>query len=145
MADDLNDILIKDAESLMIEFKQKLIDLLLTDRKLNNDSKSINALEINVNLSSKYIELTGVNYFYYVIHGRGPGRFPPPDPVTGKWKIPFPVAAEIAEKGNIQKYKPVANKYSLLVDELIENLQKQSGRVALAYVNNLQTIRFAGG
>jgi hypothetical protein len=135
--------LIKDAAKQIETFKVRLIEILRNDRKLKSDSTSLNSLQVLIKESERYVCLTGVEYMYYVIHGRGPGRFPPPGP-DGKWKIPFPVAAKIAKYGNKDKYKPVADLFDLAYNELIENLTKQSGEIALAYVKKFDTIGTVG-
>lgn len=144
MADDLTKELIDSTTELIEQFKVDLIQLLLTDRKLKNDSRTINSLNIVINESSKYVSLNGVDYIYYVIHGRGPGRFPPPDPITGKWTIPFPVALEIAKKGNRDKYLHVANAFDKLYDEFYEKVKKQAGKIALTYALKIGTLQNVG-
>lgn len=142
MADDITKELIEGTTELMEKFKADLINLLLGERQLQNDSNSVNSLKINVNIGSKYVELKGVPYLYYVVHGRGPGRFPPPDPITGEWKIPYPAAKQIAMFGNKEKYKPVANKYEELISQLIKDVEKKAGEISLAYVNSFLTIKY---
>jgi hypothetical protein len=144
MADSLEHELITEATKSIDEFRAKLHDILQNDRKLKADSKSLNSLKILINESAKYVELAGTDYMYYVIHGRGPGRFPPPDPITGKWLIPFPVAAKIAKFGNKAQYKNVADAFEAAYNELIEKMIKQSGDIALAYVTKFGTIGTVG-
>jgi hypothetical protein len=144
MADDLNKELIQETAKLVEEFKDKLIEILKNDRKLKADSNSLNSIKLVINESSKYVALQGVDYIYYVINGRGPGRFPPPDPVTGKFKIPYPIAKKIAEKGNKDQYKPVADAFNKAYDELIEKIQKKSGDISLAYILKLGTLNNVG-
>lgn len=144
MADELNRQLIEETEILVSEFKQDLIKILQSKRGLKNDSQTINSLRVVVNESSKYVGLMGVDYIYYVIHGRGPGRFPPPDSVTGEWKIPFPVAQEIAKKGNRDKYLHVANAFDRLYDDFIKRVTKKSGEMSLAYALKIGTIKNVG-
>jgi hypothetical protein len=144
MADELTSELIKETAELVEKFKADLIQLLLNDRNLKNDSLTINSLKVVINESSRYVSLTGVDYIYYVIHGRGPGRFPPPDPITGEWKIPFPVALEIAKHGNKAKYLHVANAFDKLYNEFFETVKKKAGKISLAYALRLGTLKNVG-
>jgi hypothetical protein len=145
MADkQLSENLVKETAILVEEFKIRLIEILKNDRRLNSDSNTINSLRLIINESSKYVALMGVDYIYYVIHGRGPGRFPPPNPVTGKFEIPFPIAKEIAEKGNKAKYLHVANAFDKAYEELIEKVKKKSSEISLAYILKIGTLRNIG-
>lgn len=141
MADsDLDKQLLANTTALIEDFRLKLIDILRNDRKLKTDSRSLNSLVVEINESGKSITLWGTSYMYYVIHGRGPGRFPPPDPITGKWKIPFPVAAKIAKFGNKAKYAHVAQAFDKIYNDLLRDLTKQAGNTSLAYVLKLGTV-----
>jgi hypothetical protein len=131
-------------KNLIDEFKVDLINMLINERGLKSDSNTIKSLEVVVNESSKYVGLLGVEYIYYVIHGRGPGRFPPPDPITGEWKIPFPVAKHIAEFGNKDEYLHVANAFDKLYDELISKVVKKSSETSLAYIKKIGTLKTIG-
>lgn len=141
---DLNNELIRETQSLIEQFKIDLINLLKSDRKLKADSKTIESLKVVVSESANYVSLMGVDYIYYVIHGRGPGRFPPPDPITGKWKIPFPVAEKIAKKGNKAEFLHVANAFDKLYNELISKIKKRSGEISLSYIKRIGVIRDVG-
>lgn len=144
MADNLESELLKGTLELVEEFKTNLIQVLLNERKLKSDSNTINSLQVIINESSKYVSLQGVEYIYYVIHGRGPGRFPPPDPITGKFKIPFPVAKKIAEYGNKAEFVHVVKAFDKIYDELIKKVQKKAGETALAYVLKIGTLHNIG-
>jgi hypothetical protein len=145
MADsNLDNELMKETAALVEDFNLRLIEILLNDRKLKSDSRTLNSLRIVVNESSKYVALQGVEYIYYVIHGRGPGRFPPPDPITGKFKIPFPVAERIAKYGNKAQYAPVAAAFDKAYQELIEKVKKKAGKTSLAYIMRIGVIRNVG-
>ena len=141
MADDLSIQLINETKVLIEDFKIQLIKILKNDRKLKSDSRTLNSLKVFADEIGRYVSLHGTDYIYYVIHGRGPGRFPPPNPITGKWEIPFPVAQEIAKHGNKQKYLHVANAFEKAYDELVEKVRKRAGELSLAYILRLGTIR----
>jgi len=141
MADELNSQLIKETELLVEDFKLKLIDILLNERRLKMDSNTIKSLKVISSETAMYVTLSGVDYIYYVIHGRGPGRFPPPDPITGKFKIPFPVAKRIAEKGNRAEFAHVARAFDKAYNEFFEKVKKKSGEISLAYVLRTGTLR----
>ena len=144
MADSLDSELIKETAVLVEEFKMRLFEILQNDRKLKPDSRTLNSLRLVVHESSKYVALQGGENIYYVIHGRGPGRFPPPDPITGKFKIPFPVAERIAKYGNKAQYAPVAAAFDKAYQELIEKVKKKAGQTSLAYIMRIGVIRNVG-
>jgi hypothetical protein len=144
MENDLDRQLIEDTEKMVEQFKEDLIRLLISERQLTADSKTIAGLRVESNLSSMNVKLVGLDYIYYVIHGRGPGRFPPPNPLTGKFEIPFPVAKRIAEFGNKAEYQHVANAFDKLYDEFFEKVQKQAGKTALAYALKIGTLSKIG-
>lgn len=136
----LNDELMNSLRENLTNFREDLVELLTTDRGLNLDSKSVESLITFINESSNYGIITGVNYIYYVIHGRGPGRFPPPDE-HGNWPLPFPAAEKIAKHGNKEKYKPIADKFDRLFSDLFNTIRKDSNNISLAYIKKIGTIR----
>jgi hypothetical protein len=139
MDDELTRQLLDETGKLIDQFKLDLMQILRNDRKLKNDSSSLNSLEIVINESSRYVILEAVDYIYYVINGRAPGRFPPPLP-DGTW-LPYPVGKEIAEKGTKIKYAPVAKAFNELYDKLIEDVNRQAGDISLAYIKRFISIR----
>lgn len=139
MDDELTRQLLDETGKLVDQFKLDLMQILRNDRKLKNDSRSLNSLEVVINESSRYVSLEAVDYIYYVINGRGPGRFPPPLP-DGTW-LPYPVGKEIAEKGTKQKYAHVAAAFDELYNKLIEDINRQAGEVSLAYIKKFIAIR----
>jgi len=141
MADELNSQLIRETETLVEDFRLKLIDILLSERRLKMDSNTIKSLRVVSDETALHVSLMGVGYIYYVIHGRGPGRFPPPDPITGKFKIPFPVAKRIAEKGNIAEFAHVARAFDNAYNDFFQKVKRKSGEVSLAYVLRTGTLR----
>ncbi len=133
MSDKLNDELLKETTYYLEGFQKELIVMLKNDRKLKGRSKTLNSLEIVISASGRYVALMGVDYFYYVVHGRGPGRFPPPYE-NGEWRMPYPVAYKIAKEGNLSKYKPVADKFDNIYDNVVDKLTKKAGEWAMSYL-----------
>lgn len=132
MADKLEIELLRQTKDLIEDFNKEVKTMLVSKRNLSSNSKTINELEVVINESSNYTGLLGVEYFYYVVHGRGPGRFPPPYE-DGTWPLPFPAAKVLAEKGNLAKMRPVADAFDVLVKNLIEKINKKVGDVMLAF------------
>ena len=139
MADKLTEDLINGNRKLVEEFKSELIKLLTTTRGLSGDSKTVKSLEVEFSYTGRYVRLIGVEYFYYVINGRGPGRFPPPDEF-GNWVVPFPIAQKIAAEGNKAEYKHVADEFDELFNKFVERVKKSSGEITLAFIRKNNVI-----
>jgi len=140
MADSL-EIEIRDMiERKVNNFKHDLFNMLTVERGLTSSSKAVESLTIVMNESEKYVGLEAVDYIYYVIHGRGPGKFPPPNN-QGKWPLPFPAAKKIAEEGNLQKYKTFADKFDEMYNELIIDVQKESEKVASDFMIRITSFK----
>ena len=139
MDDDLTKELIEETGVLVEQFKSDLQKMLVSDRRLKLDSRSLNSLTTVINQSSRFVSLEAVDYIYYVINGRAPGRFPPPLP-DGAW-LPYPVGKEIAEKGTKIKYAPVAKAFDDLYNKLIEDVNRKAGDISLAYIKKFISIR----
>jgi hypothetical protein len=139
MEDNLTKTLIEETGTLVEQFKLDLQKMLVSDRRLKLDSRSLNSLQVVINESSRFVSLEAIDYIYYVIHGRAPGRFPPPLP-DGTW-LPYPVGKEIAEKGTKIKYAPVAKAFDELYNKLIEDVNRKAGDISLAYIKKFISIR----
>lgn len=138
MEDDLTKQLLEETGILVEQFRLDLIEMLKNDRQLKNDSRTLNSLVTIINETGRSVSIEGVDYIYYVIHGRAPGRFPPPLP-DGTW-LPYPVGKRIAEFGTKQKYAPVAAAFDALYNKLLEDVKQQSGKISLAYITKIGTI-----
>lgn len=133
MANDLEKNLINETEDLVKYFNEQLKTMLLSKRKLKSDSKVMNSFSIEKNESSLFVGSLNTDYFYYVVHGRGPGRFPPPNS-DGTWPLPYPAAFKLAKEGNLQKMKPVADSFDKIFNELKEKIKDKVGPIMLAYI-----------
>jgi len=136
--DSLNRDLIDRTAEVVAQFQVKLENVLREKRQLKNDSETLNSLTLEKDYQGNFVGLTATDYFYYVVHGRGAGKMPPPDK-NGNW-LPYPVAKMLAEKGNKEKMKPTADAYDVIFDEMVEAIEKEAGKVALAYIKKTNQI-----
>jgi hypothetical protein len=139
MATDLEKILLKETLELIEDFNAKMQSMLISKRDLSTNSKAITTLNTVINEASLYTGLQGVDYFYYVVHGRGPGRMPPPYP-NGEWPLSFPAAKKLAKEGNLAKMRPVADAFDKLFNELKAKIVKETGTLMVAYLLKNNTI-----
>jgi len=136
LSDDISNLI----EKKVIAFKEDFLRLLTGERGLTMDSRAVDSLTVIVNENEKFVSLEAVNYIYYVIHGRRPGKFPPPNE-NGEWPLPYPAAKQIAEFGNIEKYRPIANMFDKMYNELIREIEKESQEVSTVYATKVLSFK----
>lgn len=134
--DILNKQLIDNTEKIVSDFKVKFENILKEQRGLDGTSNAFNSLLLVKSYDKQSVSLLAVDYMYYVVHGRGPGKMPPPDE-NGNWPLPYPVAKKIAMFGNIAKYKPVANSFDAAYEEMLIEIDEMIGNTMV------QTIKWA--
>lgn len=140
MADSLEKEIRDMIERKVNDFKQDLLNMLTGERGLTSSSNAVESLKVVINESEKYVGIEAVDYIYYVIHGRGPGKFPPPNS-AGEWPLPYPAAKKIAEEGNLQKYKPFAVQFDKMYNDLIIDVQKESEKIATDFMIKITSFK----
>jgi hypothetical protein len=117
------------------------IQELMKSKELDNTGEASSSLEVQGN------KLLGIDYFYYLDHGRGPGKFPPVDKIrdwvssklgiTGKEinSIAYLIGRKISNEGSeIYKDNSLGIELDRLIDETLEELNKELPDAAAAEV-----------